>query len=105
MWHKLRGKRRCGVTDGRKLQALFVRMIDKALLRQECEVKKNPLSTRIPSKSVRKLQDSPSALHIFAKCAYATAKQLIKYRLWLLKGQMLTVKHCPYSNWTLEDMF
>lgn len=37
MWHKLCGKQRGGVTDGRKLQALFVRMIDKALLRQECE--------------------------------------------------------------------
>lgn len=37
MWHKLCGKQRGGVTDGRKLQALFVWMIDKALLRQECE--------------------------------------------------------------------
>lgn len=76
-----------------QMQALFVRMIDKALQRQECEVRKKKITFRlkIPSepwqkKAARVLQVFPvTAAFLWAKCAYAPAKPLMKYQSGLLK--------------------
>lgn len=75
-----------------QMQALFVRMIDKALQRQECEVrKKNHFQTQntertVAKKAARVLQVFPvTAAFLWAKCAYAPAKPLMKYRSGLLK--------------------
>lgn len=73
-------------------QALFVRMIDKALQRPECEVGKKNLLLNSNSRAnrgekvVAALQVFPvSTAFLWAKCAYSLAKQLMKYQSGLLK--------------------
>lgn len=95
-----------------QMQALFVRMIDKALQRQECEVrKKNHFQTQNTERTVAKKssQSAPGfpchrCLSVGQMCI-RTGKTTDEIPVGAFKGQMLTVKRCPYSNWTPKDMF